>query len=399
MNINKIILSVLGLLVLLGTGCNNNSNNHVHDQDHEHSHEYEEGKERVRFSKSQFATMGMEVGKLELKTISGYVESNGKLEVPPNNEALVSSVIGGNITSIKVIEGDAVNKGQVLATISHPDLIKLQTAYVTKWNNREYLKSDYQRQEKLYKEKVGSGKEYQKIKSEFQSVNGEVLGLEAQLRLLHLSSTKILGGNITEHVQIKSPINGFVRKVEVKMGQYVDPQKELFDIVNIDHVHADFMVYEKDIAKVKEGQSILFTVEGNEDQEISAEIYSVGKNFEEDPKAVHLHAEIENKKGVLLPGMYIQGRILVENNKTLALPESGVVKEGNQFYVFTATKMKVGEELMWDFYPVKVRVGITDNGWTEIIALEPFKKDQKFASKGAYYLMAELKKEEAEHSH
>ncbi|MGB0806896.1 MAG: efflux RND transporter periplasmic adaptor subunit [Salibacteraceae bacterium] len=399
MNINKIILSVLGLLVLLGTGCNNNSNKHVHDQDHEHSHEYEEGKERVRFSKSQFATMGMEVGKLELKTISGYVESNGKLEVPPNNEALVSSVIGGNITSIKVIEGDAVNKGQVLATISHPDLIKLQTAYVTKWNNREYLKSDYQRQEKLYKEKVGSGKEYQKIKSEFQSVNGEVLGLEAQLRLLHLSSTKILGGNITEHVQIKSPINGFVRKVEVKMGQYVDPQKELFDIVNIDHVHADFMVYEKDIAKVKEGQSILFTVEGNEDQEISAEIYSVGKNFEEDPKAVHLHAEIENKKGVLLPGMYIQGRILVENNKTLALPESGVVKEGNQFYVFTATKMKVGEELMWDFYPVKVRVGITDNGWTEIIALEPFKKDQKFASKGAYYLMAELKKEEAEHSH
>ncbi|MGB1004307.1 MAG: efflux RND transporter periplasmic adaptor subunit [Salibacteraceae bacterium] len=399
MNINKIILSVLGLLVLLGTGCNNNSNNHVHDQDHEHSHEHEEGKERVRFSKSQFATMGMEVGKLELKTISGYVESNGKLEVPPNNEALVSSVIGGNITSIKVIEGDAVNKGQVLATISHPDLIKLQTAYVTKWNNREYLKSDYQRQEKLYKEKVGSGKEYQKIKSEFQSVNGEVLGLEAQLRLLHLSSTKILGGNITEHVQIKSPINGFVRKVEVKMGQYVDPQKELFDIVNIDHVHADFMVYEKDIAKVKEGQSILFTVEGNEDQEISAEIYSVGKNFEEDPKAVHLHAEIENKKGVLLPGMYIQGRILVENNKTLALPESGVVKEGNQFYVFTATKMKVGEELMWDFYPVKVRVGITDNGWTEIIALEPFKKDQKFASKGAYYLMAELKKEEAEHSH
>jgi cobalt-zinc-cadmium efflux system membrane fusion protein len=159
------------------------------------------------------------------------------------------------------------------------------------------------------------------------------------------------------------------------------------------------MVYEKDVSKVKKGQSIAFTVEGNAGAEIMAEIYSVGKNVEDDPKAVHIHAEIENKSGFLLPGMYIQGRILVTTETSMALPESGVVREGDKFFVFTSVKMKVKEEIMWDFYPVEVEVGTTDNGWTEILPISPFQKNQKFASQGAYYLMAELKKEEAEHSH
>ena len=391
-NIKYILFSLIIPASLL-IGC---TTNNTHTGGHAHAHGDED---KVRFNLDQFATLEMAVDTMTMRNMADYVESNGTLEVPPQNEALVSSVIGGNITQIMVIEGEPIGKGEVLATISHPDLIRLQTSYVTEWNRREYLKSEYDRQEKLYTEKVGSGKEFQKVQAEYQSVNGEVLGLEAQLRLLNLSSTAILKGTITEHVKIKSPISGFVRKVEVKMGQYVDPQKELFDIVNIDHVHADFMVYEKDIIKVKEGQIIKFRVEGNEGEEISAEIYSVGKNFEEDPKAVHIHAEIENKTGFLLPGMYIQGRILVNDQKTKALPEGAVVRQGDQFFVFTAVKMKAGEKLMWDFFPVEVKVGVTDNGWTEIIPLDPFKKKQKFATQGAYYILAELKKEEAEHSH
>ena len=393
-SLKYIIISSI-ITVVFSTGCADNSTK-MH---HEHNHAHAKSEDKVRFNLEQFTTMKMEVDTLNMRNLTNYVASNGTLEVPPSNEALVSTVIGGNITAIKVIEGDAVSKGQVLATISHPDLIILQTKYVTEWNKRAYLKNEFERQQKLYNEKVGSGKEYQKIKSEYQSINGEVLGLEAQLRLLSLSPKRILKGTITEHVNIKSPISGFVRKVQVKIGQYVAPQLELFDIVNIDHVHADFMVYEKDVTKVKEGQIIVFTVEGNEGVEINAEIYSVGKNFEEDPKAVHIHAEIENKSGFLLPGMYIEGRIMVNNEMTLSLPESGVVREGNQFFVFRAVKMKVNDELMWDFFPVEVKVGVTDNGWAQILPIKPFKNNEKFASKGAYYLMAELKKEEAEHSH
>jgi len=108
---------------------------------------------------------------------------------------------------------------------------------------------------------------------------------------------------------LRSPIEGFVQKVEVKIGQYVEPQTELFEIVNTHHVHADLMVFEKDVYSVKKGQKVRFTVQSIADTELTAEIYSVGKTFEDNPKAVHIHAEIENKKGNLIPGMYIQKEI------------------------------------------------------------------------------------------
>ena len=50
---------------------------------------------------------------------------------------------------------------------------------------------------------------------------------------------------ILEQVPLRSPIEGYVQKVEIKTGQYVEPQTELFEIVNTEHVHADFMVFEK----------------------------------------------------------------------------------------------------------------------------------------------------------
>ena len=61
-----------------------------------------------------------------LSEISAHMwRQTGNLEVPPQNEATVTAIVGSNVTLIKVIEGDKVSKGQVLAYLSHPNLIKI----------------------------------------------------------------------------------------------------------------------------------------------------------------------------------------------------------------------------------------------------------------------------------
>jgi cobalt-zinc-cadmium efflux system membrane fusion protein len=186
-----------------------------------------------------------------------------------------------------------------------------------------------------------------------------------------------------------------VQKVEVKTGQYVEPQTELFEIVNTHHVHADLMVFEKDVYKVKKGQKVTFNVQTMQDEELTAEIYSVSKTFEDNPKAVHVHAEIENKKGILIPGMYIQGKIQTENTKTMALPESAIVKEGDRFFVFSAEK----ENEDWSFKPIEVLLGAKEGNWIAVQFTEEQDKTTKFAYNNAYYLIAEMKKGETEHEH
>lgn len=381
------------------SGHNEEGHEHGAEEKSEHNEQEEEHAEEVHFSEQQFKSLAMKVDTLPMRNIASYVEANGQLEVPPQNEATVTAIIGSNVTIIKVIEGDKVGKGQALAYLSHPDLIKLQTDYVNNWNQLQYLEKDYQRQKKLYEEKVGSGKEFQKIQAEYHSMKGSVKGYEAQLKLMGLNIEKLQQGDIYEQVPVISPIDGYIRLVEVKIGQYVQPQTEMFEIVNIDHIHADLMVFEKDMHKAKEGQKVRFSIESLPNKQMEATIYAVGKSFEQDPKAIHLHAEIENKEGLLIPGMYVRGQIITDDVQSYALPEAGVVREGDKYFIFTAEKENDKGETEWAFKPVEVIVGTKSDGWVEIKLLKPLEKGKTVVWNNAFYLLAEMKKGEAEHSH
>lgn len=404
----KTYIKLLALFIITGlllVRCNNSEPQGEHDhkeaeQHGHHDHEHGEGSEEVvHLSESQFHSLGLKVDTLPMRYIGSYVEANGQLEVPPQNEAAITAIIGANITRIEVIEGDKVNKGQVLAYLSHPDLIRLQTDYINIWNQLQYLEKEYERQSRLFDEKVGSGKELQKTKADYKSAKGMVKGHEAQLRLMGISLDKIQEGEIYEQVAVVSPLEGHVRSVEIKTGQYVQPQTEMFEVVNIEHIHADLMVFEKDVHKVKEGQKVRFSVESLPGKQMEAVIYAVGKSFEQDPKAIHLHAEIENKEGLLLPGMYVRGQILSEEDSGFALPEASVVMEGEKHFIFTARMENNDGITEWAFEPVEVAIGYKEDGWIQISPLETLPKNTKIAFNSAYYIIAEMKKGEAEHSH
>ncbi|MDO7138679.1 efflux RND transporter periplasmic adaptor subunit [Winogradskyella undariae] len=395
-----IILTVL-ILSFSATSCGNKENHneedgHAHDKETNTNpkEEHHEGEE-VMLSSQQFEALKMKIDTISSRNMSGYVEANGTLEVPPQNEAAITSVVGANVVSIEVIEGDKVNKGQVVAYLSHPNIIQMQTDYLNAYSNSTFLKKNYERQQKLYDAGVGSGANFQKAEAEYDASKAMVNGMAAQLKLLNINSNSVANGTIAQRVALRSPIEGYVQKVEVKTGQYVEPQTELFEIVDTHHVHADLMVFEKDVYKVKKGQKVTFNIQSIEDDELSAEIYSVSKTFEDNPKAVHVHAEIENKKGNLIPGMYIQGRIQTESTKTMALPESAIVKEGDKFYVFSVEK----ENVDWSFKPIEVILGDKDSDWVAIQFPEEIATNTKFAYNNAYYLIAEMKKGEAEHAH
>ena len=399
---NKIykILTVMVLTIFV-SACGNKEN---HNENDGHSHDEEEKtevneehneSEEVMLSQQQFDALKMKIDTLALRNMSGYVEANGTLEVPPQNEAAITTVVGANVVSIEVIEGDKVNKGQVVAYLSHPNIIQAQTDYLNAYSNSELAKKNYERQQKLYDAGVGSGANFQKAEAEYQASKAMVNGLEAQLRILNVNTTSVRNGTIAQRIALRSPIEGFVQKVEVKTGQYVEPQTELFEIVNTHHVHADLMVFEKDVHKVQKGQRVNFTVQSIPDTELTAEIYSVSKTFEDSPKAVHVHAEIENKKGNLIPGMYIQGKIQVNNTQTKALPESAIIKEGERYYVFSVEK----ENDDWSFKPIEVVLGTKDGDWVSVQFIEDIESNTQFAYNNAYYLNAEMKKGEAEHEH
>ncbi len=430
----------VGILFIGGliTSCNPSSagepDGHEHGEE-EHGGHDEHGEEgTVTLTGLQMDAIGLKLVHIEKRNMKIGIQVTGKLELAPQDRADISPILGGIVKEINVIEGDKVKRGQVLASLEHPDFIQLQQDYINSVNTLEYLKKEYERQKRLYEEKVGSGKEFQKINAEYRNMKSVVKGLAIKLNMLGLNVSAIANGKIYSVVTIVSPMNGTISLVETNVGAYVEPLTKLFEVVNNDKLHADFRVYEKDINKVSVGQKVYFTTTSHNKNEFEGEIYAISPVFENEPKALHIHSEISSDKKGLIPGMYIQGRIIAENKLTMVLPEHAIVSEQGKTYIFVKTEgeehnhehqeeVKAEENHGHDhdhdsytdeveedhsdehgngdytFKMVEVMTGATSGGFVEIKLLESLAENSEIAGNGAYYLLAEMGKGETEHTH
>ncbi|MCM4159281.1 efflux RND transporter periplasmic adaptor subunit [Antarcticibacterium flavum] len=408
----KHIIKLFTLLIMVSilTSCNGGEGEEAtgtgedlatEEAGHEEDEEGEEGGlGEVHLSSLKFNSLGIKIDTLATRTLSDVVEATGELEVPPQYEATVTAVLGANVTSIEVIEGDEVRKGQTLAYLSHPNLTRLQTDYMTAYSRMQNLEQEFNRQQTLHEQGVGSGKQFQQAKADYRVIQAEVQGLESQLRQLNLNVSTIRDGNLIENIPVVSPIKGSVEDVRIQVGQYVDPQTELFEVIDIEHIHADLMVFAKDVYKIKVGQKVLLKMESIPSKTYTAQIYSIGKKFEQNPKAVHVHAEIQEDTKNLVPGMYINGRIITgAGTEVTALPEEAIIEEEGKSYIFIAEKHEEDGETEWSFKPVEVVTGEENEGWVEIKLLEPLPEGAKVAWNNAYYLIAEMKKSQTSHGH
>ena len=405
--INKLIY--LFFLLLISVGCNQKAE----QQHNEGTEEAEQTQEVVRLTPAQANALELKVGPIEQQQLNSSIVTSGYLEVPPQNLARVTAYVGGNVSQIEVIEGDRVKKGQPLAYLEHPDLVQMQMNYAEAASQLQFLEQEYERHKRLFEAKVGSGQQYQQTLANVKAQRARVEGLRQQLNMIGINSSAVLAGNVARKVAVVSPLDGFVKEVEVALGQYVPAQEDMFEVVNNEHVHVDLMVFEQDVQKVREGQLVQFQIGNKPDTTYTAKVYAVGKAFEDNPKAVHVHADIQGNAHNMIPGIYVRGRILTGEATVAALPEEAIVQEGTQNYIFlkveapaehheeaaAASAATVDESKMLYFTPVEVILGERAMGMVAITPAKPLPQGAVVAKNAAYYLLAEMQKGEAEHAH
>ncbi|WP_304131277.1 efflux RND transporter periplasmic adaptor subunit, partial [Mesonia mobilis] len=177
----KILSFIFFSLLLISCGNNSAETNDKNSSEETEEHSENEG---IHLSLEQAEALDLKVDTLTHRNLSGFVEANGTLEVPPQNEATVTTIVGANVVKIEVIEGDEVKQGEVVAYLSHPNIIQLQTDYLEAFHNQQYLEKEYERQKKLYEGGVGSGMNFQKAEADYQAKKGLVSGLKSKLKLL-----------------------------------------------------------------------------------------------------------------------------------------------------------------------------------------------------------------------
>ncbi|RMG79535.1 MAG: efflux RND transporter periplasmic adaptor subunit, partial [Bacteroidetes bacterium] len=344
---------------------------------------------KVILPESKIKDLNLNIGKVGKMMIYKTVQANGKLSVPPYNSALITAIVGANIQDIFVLDGEKVKKGQTLALIAHPNLIQMQTDFLKKTEELNFLESEYTRRKTMFEENAISGKALLEAETQYKSKLAEVNGLQKQLQQLQVDMNKLKKGEIIAQIPVKSPIDGFVEQIFVQIGQYVSEQQPMFSVLNNNHLHADLLVYEENADKVKIGQKVIFHTQSSLTKNYKAQIIAVSKSFEEQPKAIHIHADIDDKENTdnLISGMFIEGSIIIDSTDAFALSERAVVIENSNPVAFTAKKVNDN----WQFEPVLLTNVVKQDSFYVFNNQPP---DNLFVRNNAYYIISELKKDE-----
>src|SRR5690606_32478898 len=307
---------------------------------------------------------------------------NGKIDVPPQNLASVSSALGAYVKSTKLLPGMHFRKGEVIAVMEDNQFIQLQQDYLTAKIQLANSEAEYLRQSSLNQSKASSDKVYIQAEADYQTLLISQRSLEQKLKLIHINPEQVSVSNIRLTANIYAPFDGFVSQVFVNVGKYVSPSDVLFELVNPNDLHLNLKVFEKDWDKIKIGQPLLAYTNSNPGKKYNGEIILIGKSISAD-RAVEVHAHFKESGGKLIPGMYMNADVEIPESSTWALPEESIVSFEGKQYVFEILDRN-------RFKMISVQTGNTGNRWIEIINDNQL-NNKNIAQKGAYTLLMALK--------
>lgn len=330
---------------------------------------------------AQIKNAGIQTGKIEQKEISATLKLNGKIDVPPQNLVSISVPMGGYLKSTKLLEGMFVTKGQVLCVVEDQQYIQLQEDYLLAKAKIGYAKAEFERQKELNQSKASSDKVYQQAQAEYNSLSVMVQSYGEKLKFAGINPYNVSAKNISKSINVYSPISGYISKVNVNTGKYVNPSDILFEIVNPSDIHLALTIFEKDINKLAIGQSLMAYTNTNPEKKYPCKIILIGKDFSEN-RSTEMHCHFTNYDKELLPGMYMNAEVELKNQMSSVLPSEAVISYETKNYVFIAKANK-------QFEMKEVTVGNSENEFTEILSDDL--NEVSIVTKGAYALLMKMK--------
>ena len=198
------------------------------------------------------------VAEVTPRAFDHYIQTQGKVEAEDN--ILVSSRSMGSITKVYVTEGQAVSAGQVLAQIDNSVIIQNIEGMKTQL---ELANSVYERQKSLWDQKIGTEVQYLQAKTNKESLEKQLASLKEQ----------------NEMAKIKSPINGTVDEVSVKIGESIAPGAPAFRVVNTSDLKVVASVSEAYVTQIKKGNKVIVKIPELK-KELEAKVTFVGKTID-----------------------------------------------------------------------------------------------------------------------
>lgn len=277
-------------------------------------------------------------------TFKQYVEIQGNVKTKEN--IVIYPEYAGVLTRVLVKEGQFVNKGEVLAKIDDGGLNQQLSQMETQL---ALAKTTFERQERLWKDKIGSEIQFLQAKANYEAQQKAVNQMKEQLA----------------KTTITAPFSGVIDDVMSEQGQVVSPgMNQLFRLINLSDMFIEAEIPENYITNIRNGSkvNVYFPVLNDT---ISSTIRQVGNYINPNNRTFKIEIAITNENKMVKPNMTALLSINnYVNDSALVLPQSIISEnaEGEK-YIYAVKKGKKNRN-----YAEKrvIKIGKTQNGVAEI---------------------------------
>ncbi len=341
--------------------------------------------DEITLTEPQYRAIGIELGSAKNETVSAEVKANGRVDLPPENRATISSPIGGRIRYVKALPGQRVRRGELLATLESFEFIQLQQDYLQNSSQLVFLGKELERQRTLNTENVGARKNYEQAQANYDATKALVQALSAKMKLLGLSPATLEANGISPAARIVSPVNGYITIANINLGKETKPGEVLLEVIDKSHMHIELNVFEQDASAIQKGQSVRIVPPTG--PPMQAYVHLVGRMLEGDARTLNIHAHIRDEKSeqTLLPGAYVTAYIQTGNHPAVTVPPAALVRKGANGFIYIQEKDRT-------FRRIPVEIGLPAESGDMAITTPVNLTGQRLVVKGAYLIDAEMAK-------
>ena len=390
-----VLLAVVLSIAILAMVIARDDSEHTHDGPNEDAQfevcdeytdeqEHEEGR-IIELSKEQIKEICIELGTATGGKIDVYVNLPGEVAVNADRMAHIFPLVSGVVGEVKKKLGDAVKAGEVMAVIRSRDLADAKAGYLAAIERYDFAKTIFEREEKLWKEKISSEQDYLGAKKGFAEAKIEMRSFEQKLHALGFSEEYLEKLPLEQESQltkfeITAPFDGTVIDKHITLGEVVSDAADVFVVADLSSVWVDLHVYPKDLMKIRKGQKVVISA-GQMMPDAEGVISYVGPVVGAESRTALARVVLPNTTGIFRPGLFVTAKVAVDDVEAdVIVRKSAVQTFGGKKCVFIKDEH--------GFEPSFVNLGQSNTGFVQVTSgLDP---GQQYVTKGAFELKATI---------
>jgi len=366
----------------------------AHKEGDGHAHGGEESAEGlIKLTAEQIQTSGIDMAPVMSGKLVKEVAVPGRIAINANAQAKIVPKLSGTVARIEKQLGEQVKKGDLLAVLESREMADAKADYLASWRAEELARSIYEREERLWNQKVTAEQDYLTAKNAHQSAKIKLDLAHQRLDTIGLTHDEIkaLPKQSAESdyrfYEIRSPIAGSVTARDAVFGQMVGTDRDIFTIADVSKVWVELAIAPGDLSFAREGQDVRIEAGA---QKGTAKIIALSPLIDPETRSARAIAELDNTGSVWRLGDYVNARLLsAEQDANLIVPNGAIQTVDGKKVVF------VNEG--GGFRARPITTGREDSLNVEVLSGLEF--GETIATSNTFTLKAELGKSEAEHEH